>query len=253
MQSVTMKKLTLYTREGLRVAVLHSMRSGESRTSFIWILIAIQIHANHCAREYQFHSYENTEGVRETGLCLKLIGYSPLRSSSPSFSHQTEVIDIVSKNLVASWPLTGSDIMWTVWDPYSGAQGCALLCPRHRTPLVSAVPHHTSPNTGGNKRIEQQSKLEITEQHLCESMCWYSLTTYITKGTRTVLGTGVQVAGLLGSWFPEALCSAVRFIDHCWCSLSKTVHTTCLHSSTTVKWALRKGAVCVPTNTISHT
>lgn len=69
-----------------------------------------------CAREYQFHSYEYTEGDRERKI-LKSVWLSPLFPSSPSFSHQAKIIGVVSKNLVTSWSLTGSDVVWTCQTP----------------------------------------------------------------------------------------------------------------------------------------
>ncbi len=76
---------------------------------------------------------------------LKTDRISPLRSSSPSFSHQTEVIDIVSKNLVASWPLTtGSDFMWTCETPTAVLRDALSSAPdtEHLSCLLSLTTRH---------------------------------------------------------------------------------------------------------------
>lgn len=171
-----MNKLTLCTRAGLCVAALHSMRSGESSTSFIWILMVIQIHAYHFALAST--SSTATRTLKETG--REIYYWNSLAFSSmprltclllPGWSHWYSIRKLGGRLV--------SDRIWChvdVWDPCSGAQWCALLCPRHIAPLVSAVPHHTSQNTGRKNRIEQLSKLEITEQHLakmCECMYRY--------------------------------------------------------------------------------
>lgn len=75
---------------------------------------------------------------------LKTDRISPLRSSSPSFSHQAEVIDMVSKNLVASWPLTGSDIMWMCKTPTVVLRDALSSAPdtQHLSCLLSLTTRH---------------------------------------------------------------------------------------------------------------
>jgi len=70
-----MNELTLCSRTGLCVAVLHGMRSAERSTFIICILIVIQIHAYHSALASTSSTATGTLKETERGKNFNLFGF----------------------------------------------------------------------------------------------------------------------------------------------------------------------------------